>query len=47
MKKFRGIISIFKTICRYEPLYMVCSFPQAILTAVQALLAAYFPKLFI
>lgn len=47
MKKLRGIISIFKTICRYEPLYMVCSFPQAILTAVQALLAAYFPKLFI
>lgn len=47
MKKFRGIILIFKTICRYEPLYMVCSFPQAILTAVQALLAAYFPKLFI
>lgn len=47
MKKFRGIILIFKTICRYEPLYLVCSFPQAILTAVQALLAAYFPKLFI
>lgn len=47
MKKLRGIILIFKTICRYEPLYVVCSFPQAILTAVQALFAAYFPKLFI
>lgn len=47
MKKLRGIILIFKTICRYEPFYVVCSFPQAILTAVQALLAAYFPKLFI
>lgn len=47
MKKLRGITLIYKTICRYEPLYMVCSFPQAILTAVQALLAAYFPKLFI
>ena len=47
MKKLRGIILIFKTICRYEPLYVVCSFPQTVLTAVQALLAAYFPKLFI
>lgn len=47
MKKLRGILLIFKTICRYEPFYVVCSFPQAILTAVQALLAAYFPRLFI
>lgn len=47
MKKLQGILLIYKMICKYEPLYMVCSFPQAILTAVQALLAAYFPKLFI
>lgn len=47
MKKLHGILLIYKMICKYEPLYMVCSFPQAILTAVQALLAAYFPKLFI
>ncbi len=47
MKKIHGVLLIFKMICKYEPLYMVCSFPQAILTAVQALLAAYFPKLFI
>lgn len=47
MKKIRGIVLIFKMICSYEPLYIVCSFPQAVLTAAQALLAAYFPKLFI
>ena len=47
MKKLRGVILIFKMISRYEPLYMVCSFPQAVLAAVQALLTAYFPKLFI
>lgn len=47
VKKIQGIVLIFKMISRYEPFYMVCSFPQAILTAVQALLAAYFPKLFI
>ncbi len=47
MKKLHGIVLIFKMICSYEPLYIVCSFPQAVLTAAQALLAAYFPKLFI
>lgn len=47
MKKIREALFIFKTIGKYEPLYMICSFPQAILTAVQALLTAYFPKRFI
>ncbi len=47
MKNLHGILLIFKTIHKYEPFYIVCSAPQAILTAVQAMLAAYFPKLFI
>ena len=47
MKKLHGILKIYKMIWKYEPFYLVCSFPQAILTAAQALLAVYFPKLFI
>lgn len=47
MKKIDGILLIFKTILKYEPLYIACSAPRAVLTAAQAMLAAYFPKLFI
>ena len=47
MKKLHGILKIYKMIWKYEPFYLVCSFPQTILTAAQALLAAYFTKLFI
>lgn len=45
--KLHESILIFRLIHRVEPFYLACALPQAVLTAVQKVLAVYFPKLFI
>lgn len=47
INKLAAPFKIIKVFAHYEPLYLVFSFPQIVLTAMLPLLYVYFPKLFI
>lgn len=51
MKKIRdkllSLVRLFKIIYKYEPLYLVFTIPQTLLSSISPIIYVYFPKLFI